>query len=643
MKPFIYSLILLLPICVYFFLLWAPLGYSEESIVSGIVWEGDRLIDKTTDQTIFVYVPDAEDISGFFSASKTFPELLGWPIEPPGAVTANLTIGDIDNNGDMEVLFPIFGFDFYAYNHKGQLQDDWPIETHDEIYNGNVSMSLIDIDGDFDLEIFTVAWDSAYGWHHNGQAIAGWPRFIEVNSPGSVSTPALCDCDQDTEIEIIHGTNELAWHLYSLVYMWRENGEQENNWPQIVPDDEQTVNSSVLESPAIGDFNFDGKLEIVVGSDNEDVFAWHTDGTLVEGWPQDTQERRCGFIPPALGDIDGDNELEIVIGTDVAFDNLGPSRVYAWNIDGTLANGWPQDNFIGFASAVSGGPSLGDVDGDGKLEVVAACVGGYGKVFVWNGEDGSLLEGWPQPLEDYNISFPNNTPTIGDIDGDGDMEVVASGFYSLFSGNNDAFIMAWHHDGVMVDGFPILMDSQMIFNSAPTLCDLNLDGKLDIGVGTQKRVGLPVNEGYIHFFTLNAPYNPDLIEWGQYSHDIQHTGLYAQPEPPTGWEDRVFSPYPELPNSFTITQNYPNPFNPSTTIQYDIPVRRNSVPVEINIYDVRGRLVRKLVDQEKESGRYQVHWDGRDEHGQQVSSGVYLYRMEIDRDLVSTKKMVLLK
>jgi hypothetical protein len=639
MKPFIYSLILLLPICAYFVMLWPLHVYSEESIDQGIVWEGDRLIDKATDQTIFVYAPNAEDISGFFSSSRSFMELPGWPIEPPGAVTANLTIADMDNDGDMEVLFPLIAGDFYAYTHFGKIIDGWPIDTPYEPSSGQASTSLIDTDEDFDIEIFTVACDSAYGWHHNGQVIDGWPKFIEENGVGAISTPALCDCDNDTEIEVIHGTSELARHLYSLVYMWKENGDLEDNWPQIVPDDQQLVNSAVHGSPAIGDFDFDGKLEIVVGSDNEDVYAWHTDGTLVDGWPQDTQERRCGFITPALGDIDGDNELEIVIGTDVAFDNLGPSRVYAWNVDGTLATGWPQDNFIGFASAVSGGPSLGDVDGDDKLEVVAACVGGYGKVFVWNGEDGSLLEGWPQPTEDYNITFPNNTPTIGDIDGDGDMEVIASGFYSMFSGNNDAFIMAWHHDGTLVDGFPILMDSQMIFNSAPTLCDLNRDGKLDIGVGTLKRV--PPDEGYVHFFTLNAPYNPDLIEWGQYSHDIQHTGLYAQPEPPAGLKNKDTSSHPELPLSFELDQNYPNPFNPSTTIDYFIP-EGESIQTRLKIYDLRGRLIRNLVDTEKESGLYSIHWDGRDEQGQQVSSGVYLYRIDAG-EFISTRKMVMVE
>jgi photosystem II stability/assembly factor-like uncharacterized protein len=105
-------------------------------------------------------------------------------------------------------------------------------------------------------------------------------------------------------------------------------------------------------------------------------------------------------------------------------------------------------------------------------------------------------------------------------------------------------------------------------------------------------------------------------------------------DPPSG---------PGLPRSFALSQNYPNPFNPSTTIAFDLPGAAGSKQlVSLTIYDIRGRLVRKLVNQEKEPGTYQVHWDGRDEHGQQASSGVYLYRIKAG-DFTSVRKMVLVR
>jgi hypothetical protein len=97
-----------------------------------------------------------------------------------------------------------------------------------------------------------------------------------------------------------------------------------------------------------------------------------------------------------------------------------------------------------------------------------------------------------------------------------------------------------------------------------------------------------------------------------------------------------------IPKVFSLSQNYPNPFNPSTTIRYNIPEVSNAIPVKVFVYDIRGRMVRILVDEDKLSGTYQVHWDGRDKHGQQVSSGVYLYRLEVG-NFTSIRKMILVR
>jgi hypothetical protein len=83
-----------------------------------------------------------------------------------------------------------------------------------------------------------------------------------------------------------------------------------------------------------------------------------------------------------------------------------------------------------------------------------------------------------------------------------------------------------------------------------------------------------------------------------------------------------------IPKFFTLSQNYPNPFNPSTNIDFTIPTC-STRRVQLLIYDIRGRMVRELLDEEKEPGRYSVWWDGRDEKGMEVGSGVYLYRLVV--------------
>lgn len=96
------------------------------------------------------------------------------------------------------------------------------------------------------------------------------------------------------------------------------------------------------------------------------------------------------------------------------------------------------------------------------------------------------------------------------------------------------------------------------------------------------------------------------------------------------------NPTPEM---FILGQNYPNPFNPTTTIQYEVPER---VHVTMAIYDVKGVRVRVLVNEEKPGGRYYTKWNGRNDAGQVVASGVYFYYMKAG-SFRQAKKLVFLK
>mgnify|MGYP000442144917 CR=1 FL=1 len=98
-----------------------------------------------------------------------------------------------------------------------------------------------------------------------------------------------------------------------------------------------------------------------------------------------------------------------------------------------------------------------------------------------------------------------------------------------------------------------------------------------------------------------------------------------------------------LPEEFLLAQNYPNPFNVSTTISYQIPVGISGSQVKLRIFNVSGQLVRTLVDGTSEPGAYWVTWDGRDDRGRAVASGVYFYRLEAEGELVEVKKMILLQ
>jgi poly-gamma-glutamate capsule biosynthesis protein CapA/YwtB (metallophosphatase superfamily) len=94
-----------------------------------------------------------------------------------------------------------------------------------------------------------------------------------------------------------------------------------------------------------------------------------------------------------------------------------------------------------------------------------------------------------------------------------------------------------------------------------------------------------------------------------------------------------------VPEEFVLYQNFPNPFNPVTNIQYDLPVYTN---VQLKIYDILGREVRMIINESQPPGKNVLHWDGKDNNGRTVSSGVYFYRLQTS-EFSKTKKLMLLK
>ena len=94
-----------------------------------------------------------------------------------------------------------------------------------------------------------------------------------------------------------------------------------------------------------------------------------------------------------------------------------------------------------------------------------------------------------------------------------------------------------------------------------------------------------------------------------------------------------------MPMDYKIHQNYPNPFNPMTTLSYDLP---EGGPVRIAIYDMRGKIVKNLLNDYQDAGPRSIKWDATNNQGKQVSAGMYIYRIEIG-DLKQSKKMLFIK
>ena len=141
------------------------------------------------------------------------------------------------------------------------------------------------------------------------------------------------------------------------------------------------------------------------------------------------------------------------------------------------------------------------------------------------------------------------------------------------------------------------------FYTYPTLADINGDGNLEM-------------------YYAKYPY-PALTT---YVYEVFSTGIAGVSAS-------------EKPVSLSLKQNYPNPFNPSTAIEYSLSAGTH---VSIGIYDMKGALVRTLVNADKGAGTYTEMWDGRNAQGNILPSGVYFYQMQGASNL-QTKKMILLR
>ena len=143
------------------------------------------------------------------------------------------------------------------------------------------------------------------------------------------------------------------------------------------------------------------------------------------------------------------------------------------------------------------------------------------------------------------------------------------------------------------------------------------------------------NLGSTFFFNINVPA-------GTYIYHI--TAMYGQYEslPSNSVEVEITDADDNLVPLITeLSGNQPNPFNPTTTISFSLTTEYN-VNTEILIYNMRGQKVNQLINEQLPTGRYSVVWNGKDDNGKQVASGIYFYRM-ITKDYSSTKKMILLK
>ena len=438
--------------------------------------------------------------------------LTGWPQKIIGDGTSSPAIGDIDNDGDLEyVMGGGYGDNrIYAWHYNGTLIKGWPKVTGGYVIS---SPALADIDNDGDLEIFVGSYDGkVYGFHHNGKLVRGWPK----QTYGKVySSPAIGDIDNDGDLEIAVGVADKNTKQF---YVWHHNGTIVRGFPKTVVNRNGLTQAGwgqFYQTPALADLDGDGKLEIIIGNDNANVYIWRYNGRNFPGWPQNVGDRRAHLSSPAIGDIDGDGDLEIVMGADDGYDRT-EGVVYAWHRNGSIVSGWP--NYVSYGP-VNTPIALGDIDSDGRLEIFAGTIDD--KLYAWH-DNGTYVwtNGYRELVDDKGLGYSANGAVIADINHDNYPEVLLSTYYLNWPGNPEyGKIFAFDRNGNKVPGFPKALPNMALY-SIISINDLDGDGDIDLSGGSKE---------FAYVMDLNTSrYNATNVEWGMRGHDVRHTGLYTR-------------------------------------------------------------------------------------------------------------------
>ncbi len=572
---------------------------------------GDGLGDVNAEQRrAFSIAPDDHLKEGF-------PLTLGVrdsrDVRPGTSGEGSPKLADIDGDGIVEIVYGDADGLLHVINgDDGSEVTGFPIQLGDlrglddrepgnllgarsyasgEVRADDVASSLLaspaigDLEGDGTLEIVATTMEGDI-WvvEADGAVRAGFPvglpevpsgdplRGGPVNPDsiverGAFASPALADLDGDGSLEIVQPAFDGKVHVFRADGTVQPGFPVEIVAPLLWADPSSAQPSRIMTSPAIGDANGDGLLDIAVGSNETGddsnsgaIHLIHGDGNLHPGgaahdnWPISIVSLNLlplvGRGTPTsvvMADVDDDDAVELALTGTASQISIVPgvqpprgpgepeTRYSTLNSGGrgplsNIADSIDRPLLNTFAS-----PSFGDFNQDGQidfttggagLKLAANLAGGYAnqpfahQIGMWTttpreGSErrlGDPLPGFPVEIEDY-LFFVN--PTSADVNGDGYPEVVV--------GSAGYWLHAWDACGQEAEGWPMFMGGWII--ASPALGDVDGDGLLEVVSATRM--------GYLYVFETEGPAD-GTITWPEYRHDNHNTGNYSAPLPNGG-------------------------------------------------------------------------------------------------------------
>jgi len=568
-------------------------------------------------------------------------------IHIPGAIFLfGLALADIDNDGTTEIIV----------TDEGGLVHVFDGLTHEtEWVSGDLGSQIWDVvvadcDSDGTKEIIVGEASSIYIF----DGITYLQEWCSENKiPGHHWALAAADIDNNDTCEIIDGTASGTIYVINGI-------NHEIEWQS------EDIGNDVT-GLAVGDCDGDGNQEIVAGTRDGYMAIFDALDHILE---YKNDERIGKVLSVAASDADGDGSVEIVTGNYDGYIDVfdGATHECEWDTSGLEGNLFEI--------------IIKDIDYDNINEIIAVCR----HIYIFDGIS-HYLEWEHEGIEGFGAL----SAAIADIDYDGVQEIVLSGFDTtmacyIYVLNTMTHEFEW---GTLVPGYEmyalavenideddakeIIVSNGNIWGHGQVFIYDGLTHELewsgndfgtgiggiavdDVDLDDTKEIVFGDNEGLL--WILNG--DNQGVEWispalgwelGDYNAiTLTNADNDSNVEIIAGSNGYLYvlsvaltnvtpSNFEELPVKPNLSQNYPNPFNPITTIRYDLPEDSH---VFIKIYDILGREVRTLINYEQTAGYKSIEWDGKNNNGLFLGSGVYIYQMSTE-DFTNYKKMLILR
>ena len=556
---------------------------------------------------------------------------------------------DLDNDGDLDFICGGYtGLNFY----KNIGDSSSPVLQKINLFfaglvvGSNPVPTLADLDADFDLDLLVGLSENGSLKYFPNSGTADSAIYLESNAQawydvGLYAYPYFSDMDNEGDFDLLVGKDIHGFSFYrnigdSTQWQWQEENSAFANLGQ----------STYWNSQCLVDLNNDNKKDLIYGTASGPLNYFRNTGTAASPvWAVNNSLFGGvldvgGASSPCLFDFDFDGDLDLLSGSQLGsikyYENIGTSSGPAWQAS--------HSYFSSINHSIYSAITMGDVNGDSLPDIIAGDLSGQlffhqntgtGFTYLSSVFSGIDLGNWSAPVlvdmdydndldivagnEDGNLFYFENSgtvdsaswqdvsgyfgsidvgtncvPAVGDIDSDGDMDIITGDlFHEIQFFRNDSG--NWIEDSTVVTGITAGQ------NAAPALCDLDNDGDLDLTIGNY--------DGTFNYYeNQNATFIPVS-------------------------EERF------LPENYVLVNVYPNPFNQSTVFNIQLQKAGN---LKLKIFNQLGQTVIDKNFGYKNAQQFQYRLN----FSEHLASGIYFYSIILQNNRFVKKsngKIVLLK